>query len=478
LARLVVVSNRVPAPHVKSAAGGLAVALESALRDSGGLWFGWSGETVDGPVAPTQLRQDGGITYATVDINADDFRAFYRHYANQTLWPLFHHRIDLASFDHGDYAGYHRVNRLFAERLAPLLRDDDVVWVHDYHLIPLGAELRRSGCKLRIGFFLHIPFPAAEILTVLYNHAPLIRALLCYDLIGFQAARDLRLFRDYVAHELPFATLRDDGTIAVPGHVTRADVFPIGIDTDQFAALATTPEALKHGRRLRATLGNCDVMLSVDRLDYTKGLPEKLKALGCFFEMHPQRRRQTAFVQIAAPSRAEVPQYKALKEQAEAVVGRINARYAEFDWTPVRFVSRTYSQTVLAGLYRQARVAVVTPLRDGMNLVSMEYVASQNESDPGVLVLSRFAGSASILDGAIEVNPYDAEDIADAMELALGIPLEERTRRWTSMMASLRRHSLTAWRTNFLAALECGPEPPAPGLVPSAEVVREELAPT
>jgi trehalose 6-phosphate synthase len=472
VARLVVVSNRVPAPHVKSAAGGLAVALQAALRDSGGVWLGWSGETVDGPAGATHLRQDGAITYATVDINADDFRAFYRRYANQTLWPLFHHRIDLAAFDRDDYAGYHRVNRLFAERLVPLLRDDDMVWVHDYHLIPLAAELRRLGCKLRIGFFLHIPFPAAEILTVLYNHAALIRSLLSYDLIGFQAARDLRLFREYVAHELPDVTLQD-GSVSAYGRVTRADVFPIGIEAEQFAALATTTEALKHGRRLRATLGDADLMLSVDRLDYTKGLPEKLRALGCFFETQRQRRQRLRFVQIASPSRSEVPQYKALKDEAEALVGSINGRYAEFDWTPIRFVSRTYSQTVLAGLYRQARVGLVTPLRDGMNLVAMEYVAAQDESDPGVLILSRFAGSAAILDGAVEVNPYDAEGIADAMELALSMPLEERSERWSSMMASMRRHSLTAWRESFAAALQHDPEQHFLGLDLRVEMVRE-----
>lgn len=453
MARLIVVSNRVPAPQAKPAAGGLAVALQAALREHGGLWLGWSGECVDGVAGPTQLRRDGNVTYATIDLNADDFRAYYRRYSNQTLWPLFHHRVDLATFDHHDYVGYLRVNRLFAERLMPQLRNDDAIWVHDYHLIPLGEELRRLGCRASIGFFLHIPFPAAEILTILYNHEQLATALLSYDVIGFQAARDLRAFRDYVLHELRDVSLRKDGMIASASRVVRADVFPIGIDSEQFARLAATPEAIRQGHRLQVSARNCGVMLSVDRLDYTKGVPERLQALGYLFDNYPTRRRQIIVVQVASPSRSEVPQYKELRDQAEAQVGRINGRFAEFDWTPVRFVSRTYSQAVLAGLYRQARVGLVTPLRDGMNLVSMEYVASQNPDDPGVLVLSRFAGSAGILDGAIFVNPYDIEDMAAAMDRALAMSHSERLERWKTMMVALRRHSLTAWRESFLAVL-------------------------
>jgi trehalose 6-phosphate synthase len=456
MARLIVVSNRVPAPQAKPAAGGLAVALEAALREHGGVWLGWSGETVNGEPGPTQLRRDGNVTHATVDLNADDFRAFYRRYSNQTLWPLFHHRVDLATFDRHDYPGYQRVNRLFAERLMPLLKKGDAVWVHDYHLIPLAEELRRLGCRARIGFFLHIPFPAAEILTILYNHQQLATALLSYDVIGFQAARDLRGFRDYVLHELRDVSVRKDGMIAMAGRVARAEVFPIGIDSDQFAALATGAEAERQGRRLTASARNCDLMLSVDRLDYTKGVPERLKALGRLFENYPARRRQVVVVQVASPSRSEVPQYKELRDQAEAQVGHINGRYAEFDWTPVRFVSRTYSQTVLAGLYRQARVGLVTPLRDGMNLVSMEYVACQDPENPGALVLSRFAGSVGILDGAVVVNPYDIDDMAAVMDRALAMPREERVERWTTMMACIRRYSLTAWRESFLKALYDG----------------------
>jgi trehalose 6-phosphate synthase len=417
------------------------------------VWLGWSGETVSGEPGPTDLRQDGNVTYATVDLNADDFRAFYRRYSNQTLWPLFHHRVDLAAFDRSDYAGYQRVNRLFAERLMPLLRKDDAVWVHDYHLIPLAEELRRLGCRARIGFFLHIPFPAAEILNILYNHEQLATALLSYDVIGFQAARDLRAFRDYVLHELRDVRLRNDGGIAIGDRVVRAEAFPIGIDGEQFASLAATPEAIRQGRRLRASARNCDLMLSVDRLDYTKGVPERLKALGRLFEAYPTRRRQVIAVMVASPSRSDVPQYKQLRDQAESEVGHINGRFAEFDWTPVRFVSRTYSQTVLAGLYRQARVGLVTPLRDGMNLVSMEYVASQDPENPGVLVLSRFAGSAGVLNGALAVNPYDIEDMAEAMDRALAMSLSERVERWELMMKGIGRYTLTGWRESFLAAL-------------------------
>jgi trehalose 6-phosphate synthase len=453
LSRLVVVSNRVPAESAKPAAGGLAVAMESALRDNGGLWFGWSGETVEGDPGPIDASVRDGITYATTDLNADSFRGYYEGYANQTLWPLFHYRVDLAVFDRSTFAHYHGVNKLFAERLMPLLKDGDLVWVQDYHLIPLGEELRRLGCNTKIGFFLHTPFPTPEILTILYNHRRLVRSLLSYDLIGFQSPTDLQSFQDYVSRVLSNGRVEPDGTVSAHDLSVKAGVFPIGIEPQFFAELATTRDALRYGQRVRDSLRRRPLILSVDRLDYSKGLPERIAGLYAMFEHYPEHRRRVTFMQIASPSRSEVPQYQDIRHELDAAVGQINGRFGRFDWVPVRYINRTYSHNVLAGLYRFAHICLVTPLRDGMNLVAKEYVAAQDPAEPGVLVLSKFAGAAHQMDGALIVNPYDARELGNVVHRALTMAEPERLERWRTMMDRISRESLTWWRDSFVAAL-------------------------
>jgi trehalose 6-phosphate synthase len=453
VSRLVVVSNRVPSAEGKPAAGGLAVAMTSALQKSGGLWFGWSGCAVENPVGPAEFRDQDGITYATVDLSRTSHHGYYEGYANQTLWPLFHYRLDLTVFDRSTFEQYRAVNVLFAERLAPLLDPDDLIWVQDYHLIPLGEELRRLGCRQRIGFFLHTPFPAPEILVTLFNHKRLARALLNYDLIGYQTPDDLKSFRDYVVQELRNGHVFEDGRVGAYDVPTRAGAFPISIDPEAFSALAVSPTAQRYRERVRKSLAESALILSVDRLDYTKGLPERMAAIELLFERYPEHRRRVSFLQIASPSRSEVPQYQAIRQELEGAVGQINGRFAESDWSPVRYVSKTYSQAELCGLYPLARVGLVTPLRDGMNLVAKEFVAAQDPDDPGVLVLSRFAGAAHQMEGATIVNPYDTVDVADAVHQALGMSREERLERWTVMIAGLRRDNLAAWRDGFLAEL-------------------------
>jgi trehalose 6-phosphate synthase len=453
VSRLVVVSNRVPSNSAKPAAGGLAVAMEAALGEHGGLWFGFSGDTVEGEPGPLQISERNGITYATTDLNAESYRDYYEGYANQTLWPLFHYRVDLAVFDRSTYERYHGVNKLFAERLMPLLERDDLVWVQDYHLIPLGEELRRLGCNLRLGFFLHTPFPTPEILTILYNHRRLIRSLLSYDQIGFQSPSDLRSFQDYVTRVFPNGRAEADGICSAHGLSVRAGVFPIGTEPKSFAELATTRDALRYGQRVRESLRRRDLILSVDRLDYSKGLPERIAGLYAMFEHYPEHRRRVTFMQIASPSRSEVPQYQDIRHELDAAVGQINGRFGRFDWVPVRYINRTYSHSVLAGLYRFARVCLVTPLRDGMNLVAKEYVAAQDPADPGVLVLSKFAGAAHQMDGALIVNPYDARELGNVVHRALIMSEQERAARWRTMMDRLSAESLTWWRESFIASL-------------------------
>jgi trehalose 6-phosphate synthase len=457
VSRLVVASNRVPSPDGEPAAGGLAVALRAALREAGGLWFGWSGE-ISKETSETRLRDQDGISYATVDLSAVNYQGYYEGYANQTLWPLFHYRVDLTVFDRGVFEHYRLVNELFAERLAPLLKADDLVWIHDYHLIPLGEELRRRGCRQRVGFFLHTPFPAPEILVTLFNHRRLVRSLLAYDLVGFQTPEDLRSFRDYVVQELRDGRVEGDSVSAYGQHA-RAEAFPIGIDPEAFRELTASPSAKRYRDRMQKSLGGSDLILSVDRLDYSKGLPQRMAAVEMLFERYGDLRGRVSFLQIASPSREDVPEYQAIRQELEGAVGHINGRFADSEWAPVRYVSKTYSQSRLCGLYPLAKVGLVTPLRDGMNLVAKEYVAAQTPHDPGVLVLSRFAGAAHQMEVALIVNPYDKLEVSEAIKRGLDMPREERAERWTTLMQGLERDNLDTWRNAFVTALQAVDRP-------------------
>ena len=453
MSRLVVVSNRVAPIKAKASAGGLAVAVLAALRESGGIWFGWSVEVTHTATTEPHVVKVGKITYALADLSTEDYNEYYNGYANRTLWPLFHYRLDLTAFDRRCFEGYLRVNSQLARQLAPLLGEDDLVWVHDYHLIPFAEALSREGCRVPVGFFLHIPFPTSEVLVALPSHQELIRTLFAYDLVGFQTDNDLIAFHDYVVREAG-GKVGDDGTVRAFGRTTRAGVFPIGIDTDEFAALPLTPEVQRQTERLKASLQGRHMVIGVDRLDYTKGLVERLQAFEQMLETYPAMRGTVTMLQVAPPSRDEVPEYADIRRALEATAGHINGRFAEFDWVPIRYLNKSFSRRALSGLLRSSRVGLVTPLRDGMNLVAKEYVAAQDGDDPGVLVLSQFAGAAHQLDAALIVNPYDMNAVAEALHLALTMPVEERRERWSAMMEGLRSDDVAAWRNRFLSALD------------------------
>ena len=453
MSRLVSVSNRVAHAAKKASAGGLAIGLHGALKESGGLWFGWSGDVVETASAQPQVTKSRGITYATLDLNSIDFDRYYNGYANRTLWPLFHYRVDLATFDRGFYTGYENVNEQFAHALAPLLRPDDLIWVHDYHLIPLGEELRKMGCTQPLGFFLHIPFPVPEILCTLYNHRRLVRHLFAYDLVGFQTWRDLAAFREYAPREIG-AEMTGDGTVSAHNRVTRVAAFPIGIETQNFSELAVSASAQRHATRMRQSLNDRRMIIGVDRLDYSKGLPQRLQAFEALLDRYPDLVNNVSFIQIAPSSRADVQEYINIREELAMASGDINGRCAEFDWVPIRYINKAYGRAALAGMFRVADVGLVTPLRDGMNLVAKEYVAAQEPDDPGVLILSRFAGAAEQLNEALIVNPHDTQDVADAMQRALTMPRDERRRRHASMMERLKREDVAAWCDDLLRALE------------------------
>lgn len=453
MSRLVVVSNRIADPR-KTAAGGLAVALAEVLNNTGGLWFGWSGKVVDAAEDDSvHFLQAGPVKLATVDLSQVDHDDFYLGYSNGVLWPVFHYRLDLADFDAGYIAGYRRVNQLFARKLLPLLQPDDVLWVHDYHLIPLAAELRALGCKQRIGFFLHIPLPPPLILAAIPGHDWLIRALFAYDLVGFQSKADLDHFSRYVETEAHAQRLEENRWRAF-GRTVQAGAFPIGIDVAEFSALAQAPEAVDMYERMKREYSRRKLLVGVDRLDYSKGLPQRMRAFREFLTRNPELRSSATLIQIASPSRENVSAYGDILHELEALCGSINGNFGELDWMPVRYIHRTVARARLPGLYRASRAALVTPLRDGMNLVAKEYVAAQDPQDPGVLVLSRFAGAAEQMKEALLVNPYDTEGTAAAIGLALQMPLEERRDRHQALMRTIRQFDVHWWCESFLSALE------------------------
>src|SRR5690606_21709124 len=398
--RLVVVSNRVALPG-ESRAGGLAVGLEAALRAHGGVWFGWSGKVVREASGRLHEQTDGDVRYVTMDLNRPDHDAYYNGFANRTLWPLLHSRLDLVDYARETRAGYRRVNLLFAEKLAPLLRDDDLLWIHDYHLIPLAAMLRERGVGCRIGFFLHVPMPSADLVSALPEHGRLFSTLYAYDLVGFQTMRDADRFHTY-ARIFGGGSIEPDGSVTLPGG-KRVDVgnFPIGIDAGRIAAQSAAAVGKPAVRALRESMSGRQLAIGVDRLDYAKGLPERFRAFGRYLERHPDERGRLTFLQIAPVSRGDVAEYRHLRDQLEGIAGHINGTHAEPDWTPLRYVNRNFGHATLTGFYRLASLALVTPLRDGMNLVAKEYVAAQNPENPGVLVLSMLAGAAAELDAAL-----------------------------------------------------------------------------
>ena len=455
MTRLVVVSNRVADP-CKAAAGGLAVALGDALSSTGGLWFGWSGQIADS-TAPAQaaphIEQAGDVTLATVDLSAEDHAGYYLGYSNGVLWPVFHLRLDLARFDAGDIAAYQRVNKMFARHLLTLLLPDDIIWVHDYHLIPLASELRALGCQHRMGFFLHIPLPPQQVLAAIPQHDWLIRAMFAYDLMGFQSEADLQNFSRYV--------LTEAGAVDLGGHrfrafnrTVKAGAFPIGIDVDEFTALSQEPPAQAMFERMTGEYSRRQLLLGVERLDYSKGLPQRIRAFRSLLQQYPENIKSATLIQIASPSREDMGTYTDLLAELESLCGSVNGDFGELDWMPVRYMHRNVPRAELPGLYRAASVALVTPLRDGMNLVAKEFIAAQDPADPGVLVLSRFAGAAEQLLDALMVNPYDIDGTAKTIQRALHMPLNERLVRYHNLLKIIRTQDVHWWRSAFLAALE------------------------
>lgn len=447
--RLVVVSNRVANLNAKAQTGGLAVALGDALSASKGLWFGWSGETsVDAKETIPKIETKGDLTVATIDLTPEEAEGYYLGYANRCLWPSLHYRLDLALCNEEHASIYFEVNARFADNLLPALEPGDMIWVHDYHLIPLAEELKRRGCTSRIGFFLHTPFPSPEIFAAVPHQKRLGDALMRFDVVGFQTQADRENFARYVCGFMNGEELSGD-LLTAQGQTTNAAVFPIGIDVEGFAKLA------KQGDERPSLLPTSPeqemkTIIGVDRLDYTKGLPERLRAFEALLEQYPQHRRHVRFVQIAPPTRETLPVYQDIRREVERLVGQINGRFGDLDWQPVIYLHRPFPQDILARLCRESAVGLITPLRDGMNLVAKEYIAAQRPEDPGVLVLSRFAGAAEQLREALLINPHDVNEMASTLDRALTMPRQERWARYNRLRQRVETYDVTNWRDSFM----------------------------
>ncbi|HMN70399.1 MAG TPA: trehalose-6-phosphate synthase [Rhodoblastus sp.] len=451
MARLVIVSNRVALPGEKRA-GGLAVAVKAALRGRKGVWCGWSGRTTEDTPGAPEVIDGRNVTYVALDLSAADYQEYYNGFANSVLWPLLHYRVDLQEYSRADLTGYIRVNSYFADQVSKILQPDDIVWVHDYHLMRLAQELRARGHDNPMGFFLHIPCPPPDILQALPRNAESIGALAAFDLVGFQTDNDTDNYGKYL--ETRGATPSRGGRyFEIDGRRMQIDSFPVGIETGIYARAARAAQHSTFIQDMLTSLGGRKLLLGVDRLDYSKGIVQRMQAFEHLLAEKPQWRGAATFLQITPKSREQAKGYKEMEDMVTALVGQINGEYGEAAWTPIRYVNRSYSRKQLAGIYRSAEVALVTPLRDGMNLVAKEYVAAQDETNPGVLVLSQFAGAASELEGALIVNPHEREAVSAAIERALTMPREERIARHARMFERITEYDVTRWAETFIARL-------------------------
>ncbi|SFP64898.1 alpha,alpha-trehalose-phosphate synthase (UDP-forming) [Tranquillimonas alkanivorans] len=444
--RLIVISNRIPLEGPGS--GGLVVALHEALTDRGGIWIGAQETDADTASEKFTRHEAPGYEKLTFELTAKDQEEYYLGFSNSVLWPLCHRRTDLIDFESRYADGYERVNRRLAHMLAEILEPEDRVWVHDYHFFPLACFLRELGVKNRVGYFLHIPFPNGSDLPALPHHETFIDWISSYDLIGLQTQRDVAVCLEFFRGH-PKAELLLDGSAKYGSRTTQVRSFPIGIDVDVMLQAADA-------RRADATLRLGDgerLIIGVDRLDYSKGLVNRLKAMESWLQHREPDEPRATLLQIAPPSREKVLAYREIRDEMELLTGKINGEYSEIDWTPVRYIHKPVERELLAALYRRADVGLVTSLADGMNLVAKEYVASQDPEDPGVLVLSNFAGAAEQMPDALIVNPYDVDEVGEAISQALRMPLDERKARYRELMRGVQEQDIRWWTRAYLDAL-------------------------
>ncbi|RKY88800.1 trehalose-6-phosphate synthase [candidate division KSB1 bacterium] len=467
--RLVVLSNRLPVKiekeddtyKVKPGAGGLVTAFAPVLRDRNGLWIGWSGTTEN--IKLDNLLSEGsertGYTLIPVNLPEDDLDGYYNRFSNGTLWPLFHDLLGRCEFEVEDWKCYQRVNRIFSEKLEEFTKKDDFIWIQDYHLFLVAKYLKERNIRRKTNFFLHIPFPPLDIFIKLPWRWQILEGILSYYLVGFQTERDRQNFIRCVNTLLPKARINRSKkihNIVYNNNVTKVGVFPIGIDFYNFNNLALSKQVQDEAWYLHEKYQNQKLILGVDRLDFTKGIPEKFKAFATCLEKYPELKEKISLLQIIVPSRIETPIYMKLKQTLDELVGFINGRFAKHGWIPINYMYRRLDRKVLVSHYFACEIALITPLKDGMNLVAKEYCASCPDNR-GVLILSEFAGAvAQLHKGAILVNPYDYEGIADAIHKAYFMSDEERNKRMNILRSEVKRNNVFKWVDNFIRAAISG----------------------
>jgi trehalose 6-phosphate synthase len=465
--RLVVVSNRLPIVigdeegkwGISPGSGGLVTALAPVMRENRGVWIGWPGCGEEAPLRELfeGFGQEQGYRLEAVPLSSEEVERYYRGFSNEALWPLFHDLLGYCNFSLENWRTYQEVNRRFAEVVAEASRPDDFVWVHDYQLTLVGACLRELGVKQTLAFFLHIPFPSTDLFRRLPWKNEIIRALMAYDLVGFQTLRDRRNFVSCVTALLPEVEVvirkRYHTLLRYGRRTIKVGHFPISIDFDEFNQGARAKDVEEAAWYLHENLHGRQLVLGIDRLDYTKGIPERFLAFERALEKYPEMHQKISLLQVVVPSRTLVPDYQNLKELLDQLAGRINARFAEQGWIPIHYVFRSLERTQLLAHYRTSEIALITPLRDGMNLVAKEYCAASVDQN-GVLILSEFAGAADQMGrGALLVNPYDIDGTADAIHRAFAMEPEERRRRLAVLQADLRRQDVHRWVSRFVTSM-------------------------
>ena len=467
--RLIVVSNRLPIVVKKSheggyilshASGGLVTAMTPVLKRDGGVWIGWAGNYLEENIDPKELLEqemnDLNYRYRSVDIRLRDYELYYKGFSNEILWPLFHNMSDHCNFVTDYYEAFKKVNQKFAQTVMDELIENDFIWIHDYHLINTGKELRENGVKNTIAFFLHIPFPPAETFNRMPNRLDIVNAILSYDLVGFQTQTDKKNFLEVVASLIDDAVIdqKEQGIVKIVTHKGECKVgaFPISIDYDEFCNQAMSEEVTIMTNEIKEGYLGKKIMLGLDRLDYTKGIPQRLRAYRRLLEMNPSLHRKVKLLQVMIPSREDIAKYSDLKSEIEEIVGEINGKFSQLGWIPIQYFYKSLSRVELLSYYRMSDIALVTPLKDGMNLVAKEYCVSNIDKD-GVLILSEFAGAKQqFKDDALLVNPFDEESVVDTIKKALSMETKEKQRRMENMQENVRKFDIYWWVDTFLKA--------------------------
>ncbi len=465
--RLVVISNRLPFVLKRDeggewlltrGSGGLITALHPALKDRGGLWIGWPGTTDDPSGVSERLQRstlDAGYELVPVLLSAEEVSRFYQGFSNEILWPLFHDLQSICNFDPSYWKVYQQVNRKYAEVTVARAHPQDFIWVHDYHLMNMASELRQLGFSGKLAFFLHIPFPPPDIFVKMPWRADLVRSLLDYDLIGFQTLRDRRNFLQCLRTLVRDVEVHSGETMArveVGSREVRVGVFPISIDVHAFERAASSPQVTERVEQLKQLLPGGQLILGIDRLDYTKGIVHRLQAFRNALLRYPELHNRVSLIQVVVPSREDIPKYHDLKAQIEQLVSQINGQFSCPGWIPITYLFRSLERTELLAYYRAAQIALVTPLKDGMNLVAKEYCACSLDEDC-VLILSEFAGAAAQLHRwALMVNPYDIEGVADAIYKGFQMGLSERRWHMRGMRRAIRKQDIYWWLNFYLQA--------------------------